>query len=219
MGKDKKEERKETCKNTATSKRSTRTAKKKEEVEFPTLSLPSTSHEPPSTVDEEELHERMLDCRSMERPAKVTVAREVSSDEESIYTQHTKKRRRVRVGRGLELEGSDYTPRSPSPRVDPSLADSSTLKEFKIWMSEDFLKMRGALDHILAEIGRVGRKLSEVEESHRLEKLRIKSLQEKSLTQTGHPPPNPTTPMSAPPSSSQATKPAKDPWGGGAGVL
>lgn len=222
MGRDKKDDSKPAGKCATPAKRNTRTKKKEKEeqqVDFPSLSLPSTSQEPPCQIDEEELHERMLDCRSMARPIKATAVRDLSSDEESTYTRRTVKRGRVRVGETLDPEESDFTPRSPSPRLDPGIADARTLTEFKVWMSEEFLKLRGTLDHILTEVTRVGKRLTEVEDSHRLEKFRIKSLQEKALSQTGNPPQNPTTPMAAPPSSSQQGKPSRNPWGGGKGVL
>lgn len=155
----------------------------------------------------------------MVRPIKAGAVQDLSSDEESTFTRRTTKRRRVRVGGTLDPEESDFSPHSPSPRVDPDLVDARTLVEFKTWMSEEFLRLKGTLDHILTEVTRIGKRLTEVEDSHRLEKFRIKSLQEKALSQTGNPPPNPTTPMAAPPSSSQPGKSSRNPWGGGKGIL
>lgn len=221
MVKDKKDAPKTTGKQVVSTKRGGRAKKTPEEhsVELPSLSLPSTSQEVARIIDKDELHDRLMDCRSMARPVKANLVRNVSSDEESVYTSHTLKRRRVKVGREHEQVDSDYTPRSPSPRMDPGLGDASTIAEFKTWLSEEFLKLRGTLDHILSEVSRVGKRLTDVEDSHRIEKTRIRSLQEKALTQTGQPPQNTTVPMAAPPSASQTTKPSKNPWGCGKGVL
>lgn len=219
MGKDKKDDQRGDGKGTAPLKRSSRTTKETDQVDFPALSIPSGSGALSSAVDEDDLHEQMMECRSMDRPVTVSATRDISSDEESTYTHRKTKRRRVREGRELDLGNTGFVPRSPSPRVDSALVDATTLTEFKAWMSDEFLTMRGTLDHILTEVTRVGRRLGELEESHKLEQSRIRALQEKGLSQTGNPPPNPTTPMSAPPSTSQPCKPSTNPWEGGSGIL
>lgn len=221
MTKDKKEEPKATGRATAASKKAGRPKKAPEEhrVVLPPLSLPSTSKEPDPVLDEDALHDRLMDCRSMARPTRAGSVRRASSDEESVYASHIIKRRRVKTTRGDEEADSDYCPRSPSPRVDPGLGDAVAITEFRVWLSEEFLKVRGKLDHLISEVSRIGRRLTDVEEGHRLEKTRIRSLQEKSLAQTGNPPPNPTVPMSAPPSTSRGCETHKSPWGSGSGVL
>lgn len=162
MGRDKKEPQKGEGKCTTPFKRSSRTTKKASHVEFPSLSIPSGSGALSSVVDEDDLHERMIECRSMERPITVSATRDISSDEESTYNHKKVKRRRVREGRDIDQRVADYMPRPPSPRVDAGLMDATTLEEFKTWMSDEFLAMRGTLDHILSEVTRVGRRLGEL---------------------------------------------------------
>lgn len=216
MGKEGKEERGGGKKSTAT-KKSARISKKPCQVDLPQLSLPSGSRRGEEEEAEEALHEQLMDCRSMIRPSMVSGAHELSSEEESTTTKRTK-RRRVREERGIGYH-QDYQPRSPSPPIDSALSGATSIEEFKSWMSGEFLALRGTLEHILKEVSRVGRRMDEIDEELRLGKTRLQALQERSLAQTGAPPPNPTTPMGAPPSTGQSGKAGSDPWGSGPGVL
>lgn len=215
--KDNKNEERRGDKKLVITKKSSRISKRTCPVALPALELPSGSGCQEEEYDEDALHERLMECRSMVKPSIASASHDLSSEEESTTVIRTK-RRRVREERGIG-QPSEYQPRSPSPPIDPALWGATSIEEFKSWMAGEFLALRGTLDHILKEVSRVGKRMGEVDEELRLGKTRLQALQERSIAQTGAPPPNPTTPMGAPPSTSKPGKPSANPWGSGPGVL